>query len=268
MDIKTLLLKSLSAKKPIWSSRRIYFGKSCFIIKYVVKGKMLTIKSIKNTSSKCKTWPERIKYYHWAYKRYHKKQSNLSTTHNILYEDKETFTLEVPTLTKEVQTECSNIYTITKTTSTQYQMLVAITSSAQQTLASALFNRKTVYLNQISSLVKSSKTCQTDLINTECRAVQCKRFCLIKATNTDENTRNSSTQTDLFVVATSPDKSCEPLALESSGKDLDVLIYMLNEIGEIVINQNQLLNNNSEMMKQIMQVNMLPKSKSLESASR
>ncbi|XP_037816349.1 uncharacterized protein LOC119606814 isoform X1 [Lucilia sericata] len=105
MDIKTLLLKSLSSKKPIRASRRIYIGKLCFIIKYVIKGKMLSIKSIKTPNCKIKTWAERIKHYRTNYKRYRKKKNkmegNLATSKDINYEDKATSTIEIPRDTKQ-----------------------------------------------------------------------------------------------------------------------------------------------------------------------
>ncbi|KNC34633.1 hypothetical protein FF38_04760 [Lucilia cuprina] len=194
-------------------------------------------------------------------------EDNLAISKDINYEDKATTTIEIPRHIQAIQTEIALKPLITKTKSTQSEML-AITTSAQQTIASVIFNGKTKNQQHISSLGTCSKTCQTDSVVSESCGIQCKRLNQVKSTNTDDNTRNSNTQTDLFIDMINSDKTSEPLCWRTSTRDFDVVIYMLNEIGEIVINQNQLLSSNSEMIKEIVERNSMTDSKTLKSDSR
>ncbi|XP_046803547.1 uncharacterized protein LOC111682761 [Lucilia cuprina] len=216
MDIKTLLLKSLSSKKPIRASRRIIYRKLCFYYKICGKRKNVVYQKYKTPNCKIKTWAEHIKHYRTNLKRYRKKKNimedNLAISKDINFEDKATTTIEIPRHIQAIQTEIALKPLITKTKSTQSE--------------------------------------------------------IVKSTNTDDNTRNSNTQTDLFIDMINSDKTSEPLCWRTSTRDFDVVIYMLNEIGEIVINQNQLLSSNSEMIKEIVERNSMTDSKTLKSDSR
>ncbi|KAM7352131.1 uncharacterized protein ACRADG_004770 [Cochliomyia hominivorax] len=294
MDIKSLLLQSLSSKKPITASRRIYFGKSCFIIKYIVSGKILTIKSIKKIQKKHKkTWSQRIKQYQGIYKKYRKRKSLKETHENKNYSEKENSTLELNWKTKQIQTEylkvnpsenksiTSQTPSVTqisksqqtdilifppieiKSVSTETEIITTV-STSQQSITNDRFNLNRKTKSRIPTLKQISKYSQTYVTTQKSLGVQCKEKSQIQATNTEEINRNSYAQVESDFIT----NNSTPLTNDNAGKDLDVIVYMLNEIGDIVINQNQLLNNNHEMMRHLMEINLLKKSKLMRNTKR
>lgn len=230
-----------------------------------MSGKILTIKSIKNCNGKRKTWIHRIRQYQGVYKTYRKRRNLQETIKNKTFEDKETLTSTRDSLkNKEIQTEIIIKPPVpTKSIGLQSE-LVNLSSASQQTLHStSRFLVRKGNKSQIPTLKSLSRFCQTFLITQASIGIQCKVATQERAINTEDFLKNSYAQveSDLFLTTGG-------VASSNTGKDFEVLIYMLNEIGDIVINQNQLLNNNREMLNHILQLNLLRRVKSTESATR
>lgn len=262
---------------------------------------MFDIKTIKINATH-ETWTQRIKHYKNYLRTYRStqidtcpKKNNLSIAFHSDKQDKETLTENLKMHTKDIQTELLKNDSITKPCATQTIQLqkntkqtqtitpkpspkfkeifklssasktkpttnqsVALTTTAQQTIASARFSRSMSFNNKI---LFSSKTTST-VLNTENKAVQCKRATEVKASNTDTNTRDSFAQVENDLPRDNNSLAEElqkrlPLPADEFG----VFIYMLNEIGETVISQNQILKSNTEMIKQIIQISLLQHSK-------
>lgn len=177
--------------------------------------------------------------------------------------------------TKEIQTLYSRIppKTISVTTETKN---ISLTTSAQQTIASTRYQLKRLIGGQSQSpktfTVNLNKSCQTEL-NTETKGIQCKRLTLCKATQTVVHVLTSSyTQVwDDLVNLTNletDNQTLETTLTKSDLSDNEAVVYMLNEIGELVLNQNQILNNNTKMLGQISERAMLTKMVDLGKAWR
>lgn len=140
-------------------------------------------------------------------------------------------------------------------TSTQ-SPIIAITSSSQQTIATLKTNPTKVRECQMIKTRKLTKSCQTDLI-TDSKGVQCKQNTFQNGTQTDKNVKDSSTQAQVDVNISAKIKNSTQvhkyMTSSANINDIDVIIYMLNEIGEAVISQSQILDKSSEILKQFKQ---------------
>ncbi|TMW50000.1 hypothetical protein DOY81_004917, partial [Sarcophaga bullata] len=258
MDIKTLLLKSLSLKRPISGCCRIYCGKSCFIIRYIVRGKILNVLNIKN-AKKYETWSQRIRRQYNFYAKRTLRKRRLSNN------------IEKLTDSKEVQTSNqSQISENLRSTSTQ-SSIITVTTSAQQTIPTIRTSLTKIRECQMIKFQKSTKSCQTNLL-TDSKGIQCKQYTIKNGTQTEKNDKDESTQVQVNLnIAPLLEKSTQTSNCTVSSaniNDFDVIIYMLNEIGESVINQSQILNNTSEILKQVRQINQLKKSRNLRKSWR
>ena len=229
-----------------------------FVIRYVVRGKILNILNIKN-AKKHETWSRRIRgQYNFSAKRTLRKRR---LSNNI----------EKLTDSKEVQT--SNQFQISenlRSTSTQ-SPIITVTTSAQQTIPTIRTSLTKIRECQMIKFQKSTKSCQTNLL-TDSKGVQCKQYIIQNGTQTEKNAKDECTQVQVNLnIAPLLEKSTQTINFTVSSaniNDLDVIIYMLNEIGESVINQNQILNNTSEILKQVKQINQLKKSNNLRKSWR
>ncbi|XP_073820844.1 uncharacterized protein [Musca autumnalis] len=104
-----------------------------------------------------------------------------------------------------------------------------------------------------------SKSVQTEIQTTTC-GIQCKCRTLTTATQTDDVVMTSSS-TQVYNIGDVLEKSLDfptPISAEKSTEP-ELIIYMLNEIGELVINQNHLIGNNTKLLNQLTEMSVLNK---------
>lgn len=111
---------------------------------------------------------------------------------------------------------------------------------------------------QTSRRVLRKQGTQTDP-NTLCHGVQTERKIFARATQTNESCAEATTtQTEYYCysnqVQTEPFE--DDLCVE---REKEAVVFMLNEIGEMIINQNHLLQNNTTMLSQMSEMSMLNK---------
>ena len=229
-----------------------------FIIRYVVRGKILNILNIKN-AKKHETWSQRIRRRYNIYAKRTLRKRKLANN------------IEKLTDSKEVQT--SNQFKISESLRSTFTQspIITVTSSAQQTIAPIRTSLTKIRECQMIKYQKSSKSCQTNLL-TDSKGIQCKQYTIKNGTQTEKNAKDESIQVQVNLnivplLEQSTQTSNYTVSSENIN-DLDVIIYMLNEIGESVINQNQILNNTSEILKQVKHINQLKKSTYLKKSWR
>lgn len=155
---------------------------------------------------------------------------------------------------------------------------IALNTTAQQTLG---YNFRRVEERRKSCsasrppppavLYFPCKSSQTEL-NTSTIGIQCKCRLSSGTSQTDELIMTSSStqiwtdEDDSGIL-----KKCEEYSIaraKEQSADQEVVIYMLNEIGELVLNQNHILSNNSKMMDQVSQLTILNRVTSVGEARR
>ncbi|KAL9924992.1 uncharacterized protein ACN2A1_010449 [Glossina fuscipes fuscipes] len=274
MDIKSLLLQSVSEKKVISGSRRVHFGKFSFIIKYEIKGKYLSVIGVK-----------RVSKVHWTFRQRLKRRRRLMVCYKKKYQK---WMCENPP--NLVQIQCSGDCPIRRTISGTREKSSAVkpskecqtigvykipprlrqiqlSDSSQQTIASARFSSAHHFIKTLSTGSQTERSTQPQ--STQCQprtnesAAQTDEIHLNNPTPQvwQENFRNFETQCSANIYDPNDirplnaiSECCRHVSCEK-----EAVIYMLSEIGELVLNQNHMLHTNSQLLNELSDTALLNK---------
>ncbi|XP_053959520.1 uncharacterized protein LOC128864058 [Anastrepha ludens] len=237
MDLKALLLNSISSKRPLLFNRRMHIGKCCYSVTYEVDGKMLNVIRIRQVYAKVPLQMRLQRRQRFLQKL--KSNSTICANANI-HTNNSLARIVIPELA-DCATQTTKPQMRSRTTETEAQ--VPSVHHQQQTIRRALRKQST----------------QTDL-NSQCQCVQTERRMGTRGTQTNESSaETSSSQTENFCF--NNQVQTEPVEEDNQCADheKEALVFMLNEIGEMIINQNHLLQNNSTMLSQISEMAILSK---------
>ncbi|XP_067625997.1 uncharacterized protein [Eurosta solidaginis] len=239
MDLKALLLNSISSKRPLLFNRRMHIGKSCYSVTFEVNGKLLTVTRIRQIYTKA---PFQMRIQR-RQKYLQKLKSSSSFGANESVKSNTTTpppSAPLPPQYADCATQTSKPQMRSRTTETESQVFSV--HRQQQTIRR--FQRK--------------QGTQTDP-NTSSQAIQTERRTATRGTQTnDSKAETTSSQTENYCC--SNQVQTEPQQEDQCGeREKEAVVFMLNEIGEMIINQNHLLQNNSTMLSQISEMTVLSK---------
>uniref|UniRef100_A0A1I8NJE6 Uncharacterized protein n=1 Tax=Musca domestica TaxID=7370 RepID=A0A1I8NJE6_MUSDO len=282
MDIKTLLLKGLSSQKPIRACHRLLIENKGYTINFQLSGKYLKITRIKRITQKRKTLKQRIRWRQKFHQRYRNKVKSYLTrklNEDLLKELTDankirTIVLQRSKIEKINIVETVKICRGTETnmpntkasigiqTATRKQQVKMVSNSTEteRTICRTSGQQTLMYNKRKSSSGPkpfpplryfSSTGTQTELQTTTC-GVQCKYRTVSVAIQSDQ-LATAAAGIQVYSNNHEFNKSPDVPIQNCSGKlpEQEIMIYMLNEIGELVINQNALLINNSKLLNQI-----------------
>uniref|UniRef100_A0A0K8VQR8 Uncharacterized protein n=1 Tax=Bactrocera latifrons TaxID=174628 RepID=A0A0K8VQR8_BACLA len=258
MDLKALLLNSISSKQPLLLNRRMHIGKCwwveflsvlCFFtichficgdcsysVTFEVDGKMLTVIRIRQIYTKAPFQMRVQRRQRFLQKL--KSCSSISSNSDLKPKSSPTRTI-LPQFA-----DCS-----TQTTKPEVR-----SRSTETEIHTLPVHRE----QQTSRRVLRKQGTQTDP-NTLCHGVQTERKIFPRATQTNESCAEASTtQTESYCY--NNQVQTEPFEDDlSAEREKEAVVFMLNEIGEMIINQNHLLQNNTTMLSQMSEMTMLNK---------
>ncbi|XP_069962393.1 uncharacterized protein [Bactrocera oleae] len=236
MDLKALLLNSISSKQPLLLNRRMHIGKCCYSVTFEVDGKMLTVIRIRQIYAKA---PFQMRVQR-RQRFLQKLKSCSSISDNSDLKPKSSPTRTILPQFADCSTQTSKPEVRSRSTETEIHTLPV--HREQQTSRRILRKQGT----------------QTDP-NTLCHGVQTERKIFARATQTNESgAETSTTQTESYCY--SNQVQTEPFEDDlSAEREKEAVVFMLNEIGEMIINQNHLLQNNTTMLSQMSEMTMLNK---------
>ncbi|XP_011183541.1 uncharacterized protein LOC105212895 isoform X2 [Zeugodacus cucurbitae] len=236
MDLKALLLNSISSKQPLLLNRRMHIGKCCYSVTFEVDGKMLNVIRIRQVYTKAPFQMRVQRRQRFLQKL--KSCSSLSVNSDLKPKDSPTRTI-IPQFA-----DCS-------TQTSKPQMRSRSTETEVHTLP---VHRE----QQTSRRVLRKQSTQTDP-NTLCHGVQTEHRILARATQTNESCAEATpTQTEYYCY--NNQVQTEPIEDDISAEhEKEAVVFMLNEIGEMIINQNHLLQNNTTMLSQMSEMALLNK---------
>lgn len=259
------------------------------MIKFKVRGKYLTIVQIRKISRKRHLLKQRmnrryrfIKLWKYKIKQYSRNFERTTSVEAIgdkamlecslldRRSSKKIITTNAAIQNKSIQTLCTKVKPESKCCSTETKV-VPLKTSAQQTIATLRYKLSgsvmkpiTIIPPPVQRTVSSISTRTQTEFDTITTAVQCKFRTLSGGTQTDEiSIKSSSTQVWFESVNGSNKKITQKIATNPKSFEQDAVIYMLNEIGELILNQNHILNNNTKMLSQITEMTTLSKMVSL-----
>ncbi|XP_017489123.1 PREDICTED: uncharacterized protein LOC108377373 [Rhagoletis zephyria] len=237
MDLKALLLNSISSKHPLLFSRRMHVGKCCYSVTFEVNGKILTIVRIRQVYAKA-PFQKRVQ----RRQRLLRKLRSSSSISGIARINSK------PSLPRVIIPELADCATQTskpqmRSRATETEVNVLSVHRQQQTIRRVLRKQGT----------------QTDP-NTSCHCVQTERRIATRGTQTNESsTETTSSQTENYCYNNQVQTETYEEEDQCMEREKEAVVFMLNEIGEMIINQNHLLQNNSTMLSQISEMTMLSK---------
>ncbi|CAD6999149.1 unnamed protein product [Ceratitis capitata] len=236
MDLKALLLNSISSKHPLVLNRRMHIGKCCYSVTFEVDGKMLTVMRIRQVYTKAPLMMRVQRRQRFLQKL--KSSSSISLSHNLKPHPSPTRTI-LPEFA-DCATQTTKPQMRSRSTGTEQQILAV--HRQQQTIRRALRKQGT----------------QTDP-NTLCQGVQTVRRIVSRGTQTKETCLEvAASQTEYYCY--NNQVQTEPLETEPCDeREKEAVVFMLNEIGEMIINQNHLLQNNTTLLNQMSEMTLLNK---------
>ncbi|XP_050319733.1 uncharacterized protein LOC126752794 isoform X1 [Bactrocera neohumeralis] len=236
MDLKALLLNSISSKQPLLLNRRMHIGKCCYSVTFEVDGKMLTVIRIRQIYTKAPFQMRVQRRQRFLQKL--KSCSSISSNSDLKPKSSPTRTILPQFADSSTQTTKPEV----RSRSTETEIHTLPVHREQQTHRRVLRKQGT----------------QTDP-NTLCHGVQTERKIFPRATQTNEScAAASTTQTESYCY--NNQVQTEPFEDDlSAEREKEAVVFMLNEIGEMIINQNHLLQNNTTMLSQMSEMTMLKK---------
>ncbi|XP_059216865.1 uncharacterized protein LOC131994246 [Stomoxys calcitrans] len=252
MDIRELLLKGLSSTEPIVGCRRFFLREVCFSIHFVVIGKFLKITKIRRTLKRRQTTlRQHIKRYHHSIKLSNeRKLKQNSSKANIkqasVENDDDGISQYRKIVLQRSEVERINIDNKAKVISTALQTIaiqkVQFKNVATETERISL--KTTAEQTDPIDVNFSSKSSQTEYHESANIGLQCENSTTQKCSQTDDVVMASiATQVGL--------KLAENISLNDNESDNGPLLYVLNEIGELVLTQNRMLCDNTKMLHEI-----------------
>ncbi|XP_075156337.1 uncharacterized protein LOC142229640 isoform X2 [Haematobia irritans] len=288
MNIKDLLLKGISSAKPIIGCQRFYCGNWCFSIHFELRGKFLRVTRIKKRRSHGRVIQKQQRRIKTPQRLIRSQRENFlkdcDPEESNLKKSLEQFIFNSGDQIRKIYLERSPteaMFTGKRTEKIDQEVQTIEMASKKSKLKSSLTQTECATLQSAGNQILKPSPCprsaklSIDSINVLPSAA---KSWLSTSCQTENNSHSVTTQCIYF--SDSKYSQTKGLMMTSIGLQVEndirgsgqfewdtkqnfddgALIFMLNEIGELVVNQNRLLTDNVTRLNQIYHLTNLPKS--------